>query len=87
MTVWNIVTVSLRQQVIPTGLFGRVNSVYRWIGTGSTAIGALIGGQIAFNINLRAPFLVGGTVILLAFAGGATKLSNERINAALARRH
>jgi predicted MFS family arabinose efflux permease len=47
-TTWNVVTVSLRQRVIPTELFGRVNSVYRFIGTGSIGIGALIGGQIAW---------------------------------------
>lgn len=31
---WNVVTVSLRQSVIPTELLGRVNSVYRffWLG-------------------------------------------------------
>ena len=83
-TVSNIVTVSLRQQIIPGAMFGRVNSVYRWIGTGSTAVGALIGGQLAFNFSLRTPFVVGGIVTLIAFALGARILSNERITAASA---
>jgi len=45
-TVWNVVTVSYRQRIIPAHLFGRVNSAYRFIGTGSVALGALIGGQL-----------------------------------------
>jgi hypothetical protein len=31
-TPWNIVTVSLRQQIVPSDLLGRVNSVYRMLG-------------------------------------------------------
>lgn len=56
-TVWNVLTVSLRQRLIPAELFGRVNSVYRFFGTGTSAIGALIGGQIAFHFGLRATYL------------------------------
>ena len=56
-TTWNVITVSMRQRLIPSELFGRVNSVYRFIGTGSTAFGALIGGQIAFTFGLRATYL------------------------------
>ncbi len=65
-TTWNVITVSMRQRLIPPELFGRVNSVYRFIGTGSTAIGALIGGQIAFSFGLRATYLASGFVLLVA---------------------
>jgi len=84
-TVWNIVSVSLRQRIIPSQLFGRVNSVYRWIGTGATAIGAVIGGQLAFHLGLRAPWILGGITIMVAFAFGAKFLSERRIEASLAR--
>lgn len=67
-TVWNVITVSMRQRLIPVELFGRVNSVYRFIGTGTTAIGALIGGQIAFNFGLRATYLASGAVLLTSLA-------------------
>ena len=40
--------------------------MYRFIGTGSTAIGALIGGQIAFEFGLRATYLASGFVLLVA---------------------
>lgn len=65
-TVWNVITVSMRQRLIPIELFGRVNSVYRFIGTGTTAIGALIGGQIAYNFGLRATYLASGVLLLFA---------------------
>ena len=32
--VWNVITVSLRQSIIPDGLLGRVNSVYRFFAWG-----------------------------------------------------
>ena len=76
-TTWNVVTVSLRQRVIPTELFGRVNSVYRCIGTGSIGIGALIGGQIAYSTNLRMPFLVAAIIGLGALAIGRPTLYRE----------
>jgi len=56
-TTWNVVTVSLRQRIIPAELFGRVNSVYRFLGTGSIALGAIAGGQIAYRFGIRAPYL------------------------------
>jgi len=85
-TTWNVLTVSLRQRLIPPELFGRVNSVYRFIGTGSTAIGAVVGGQIAFGLGLRATYLVSGTILLavLAISGpsllryGSTYMAPER---------
>ena len=76
-TTWNVVTVSLRQRVIPSELFGRVNSVYRFIGTGSIGIGALIGGQIAYATNLRMPFIVAATICLGALAIGGPTLFRE----------
>jgi len=64
--VWNVVTVSLRQSVIPDQLLGRVNSVYRFLGWGGMPIGALIGGLLASSNGLRAPFWVGGVALLIA---------------------
>lgn len=44
--LWNIVTVSYRQRMIPDELLGRVNSVYRFFGWGGIPIGAVLGGAI-----------------------------------------
>jgi predicted MFS family arabinose efflux permease len=70
-TTWNIITVSLRQRLIPPELFGRVNSVYRFLGTGSTSIGAVIGGQLAYRYGLRATYLVSGALLLTALVVAA----------------
>ncbi|MEL6981297.1 MAG: MFS transporter, partial [Actinomycetota bacterium] len=42
--LWNVITVSLRQTIIPDRLLGRVNSVYRFFAWGMMPIGALLGG-------------------------------------------
>jgi MFS family permease len=65
-TVWNTVTVSLRQRIVPPALFGRVNSVYRWLVWGSISIGAAIGGIVAREFGLRAPFFFGAGSGVLA---------------------
>ncbi|MCP4964007.1 MAG: MFS transporter, partial [bacterium] len=42
--LWNVITVSFRQTVIPDELLGRVNSVYRFFAWGMMPLGALLGG-------------------------------------------
>jgi MFS family permease len=61
-TLWNIVTVSLRQQVVPSELLGRVNSVYRMLGWGLIPLGALTGGLVAHAFGLRASYPVAGVL-------------------------
>jgi MFS family permease len=68
ITVWNVVTVTLRQQLIPADRFGRVNAVYRWLGAVASAVGVALGGWVAYATNLRAPFIVGGAITLVAAA-------------------
>jgi MFS family permease len=65
VTLWNIGTVSLRQQLVPAAMFGRVNSVYRWFAWGSLPIGAVIGGIIAQNSNQRMPYLAAALCIAI----------------------
>jgi MFS family permease len=60
---WNVVTVSLRQAIIPDRLLARVNSVYRLLAWGTMPIGAALGGLLADLFGLRAPFLVGAAVV------------------------
>lgn len=64
--VWNVITVSLRQAIIPDEILGRVNSAYRFIGWGAIPLGALAGGLLADHFGLRAPFVVGGVGLLVA---------------------
>ncbi len=66
ITVWNVATVTVRQRVIPADRFGRVNGVYRWLGAAAGALGVAAGGFVAYATNLRAPFLTGGAITLIA---------------------
>lgn len=61
-TMWNVVTVSLRQQLVPAGLLGRVNSVYRLLGWGLIPVGAVAGGLLAHRFGLRVPYPVAGVL-------------------------
>jgi len=67
--VWNVLTFALRQTLIPEGLLGRVSSAYRLVGVGSGALGAVIGGLLARELGLTAPFWFAAAVTLaVAFA-------------------
>jgi hypothetical protein len=61
-TLWNIVTVSLWQQIVPSDLLGRVNSVYRMLGWGLIPLGALTGGLLAHELGLCAPYPIAGVL-------------------------
>jgi len=65
-TVWNTVTVSLRQRIVPPHLFGRVNSSYRWMVWGAISVGSALGGIVAHQYGLRAPFFVGAGFAVIA---------------------
>ncbi|HJQ01052.1 MAG TPA: MFS transporter [Jatrophihabitans sp.] len=67
--VWNVVTVSLRQRLVPAELLGRVTSSYRVIGLGAMPVGAALGGVLAKGYGLHMPYLVSGLVLAAATIG------------------
>ncbi|HSJ92166.1 MAG TPA: MFS transporter [Ilumatobacter sp.] len=68
ITTWNVATVTVRQRIIPSERFGRVNAVYRWLGAAASAVGIAAGGFVAYATDLRAPFLLGGAITVVAAA-------------------
>ena len=83
VTMWNVVTVTLRQRIVPAELLGRVNSAYRMLGWGLMPLGALAGGFIAHAAGLRAAYVVAGVLsgaallaALPALAGAASGSSS-----------
>ncbi|HEY7430886.1 MAG TPA: MFS transporter [Streptosporangiaceae bacterium] len=80
VTMWNVVTVSLRQRVVPAHLLGRVNSVYRMLGWGLMPMGALAGGFVAHAAGLRAPYIVGGLLCGLSLLAATPLLLAARRN-------
>ena len=91
VVLWNVITVSLRQRIIPGHLLGRVNSVFRFFGWGTISIGTLIGGLMVSGLQsglgrewaLRTAFLVAGAVylVLLIPLGGLTQRSISEASA------
>jgi MFS family permease len=66
---WSVISVSLRQELIPARLLGRVNSAYALFGFGSLSLGAVAGGVLAARYGLTAPFwcsFVAMTLLTLA---------------------
>jgi MFS family permease len=91
--LWNVITVSLRQTIIPDHLLGRVNSVYRFFAWGMMPIGAVLGGVLVAvtdsvasrDLALRMPWFIAGVMHIVLFVFAAPKLTTARIAAARAR--
>jgi predicted MFS family arabinose efflux permease len=90
--LWNVITVSLRQTIIPPHLLGRVNSVYRFFAWGMMPIGAALGGATVAIVAtfagrewaLRSTWLLSAAIHFGLFIFGRTKLTTEKIEAARA---
>ena len=90
--LWNVITVSLRQAIIPSRLLGRVNSVYRFFAWGMMPIGAVIGGLTVLVVDtfasrdwaLRTTWLVCAVIHVWLYLWGRAALTTERLEAARA---
>lgn len=89
--LWNVITVSLRQTIIPDELLGRVNSVYRFFAWGMMPIGLGVGGGLVSLAEalgagrvtaLRTPWWFAGASFILLFIYAAPKLTTEKMEAA-----
>jgi hypothetical protein len=63
--VWNVLTMSLRQGLIPQLMFGRVQGAYRTVVWGAIPVGALAGGAVANVLGVAAVFVVSGAGLLV----------------------
>jgi predicted MFS family arabinose efflux permease len=61
-----VVTISIRQDEIPAGMFGRVNGAFRVIINGISSLGGVLGGVLATVYGLRAPLLVSAATMTVA---------------------
>ncbi|HEY7261660.1 MAG TPA: MFS transporter [Trebonia sp.] len=81
VTMWNVVTVTMRQRIVPPELLGRVNSVYRMVGWGLMPVGALVGGFVADVAGLRAPYVVAGVISVVALLAALPALAGSASDA------
>jgi MFS family permease len=64
--VWNVVSVSTRQRMIPDALLGRVNSLYRLLAWGMMPVGLVLSGVV---VSLGELVTSRGTALVLPFWG------------------
>ncbi|WP_157988062.1 MFS transporter [Jiangella endophytica] len=68
VAAWNVLSVTTRQELVPSRLLGRTHGAWRAFGWGLMPIGTLAGGLLG-AIDLRLPFIVGGIGIAVAAFG------------------
>jgi predicted MFS family arabinose efflux permease len=87
VVLWNVITVSLRQALIPDRMLGRVNSVYRFLGWGMIPVGSFLGGVVVAAAEpplgrewaLRAPFVFAALVQAVLFLYARPRLNSAKI--------
>ena len=65
-TWWNVVSITLRQRIVPAELLGRVTAVYRMVAFCAAPLGAVGAGFLAHRTDLRTPYVVMGVLQLAA---------------------
>jgi MFS family permease len=83
VTLGNVILQSLRQEVTPAALLGRVVSVYRLVGLGAIPVGALVGGLLG-RVDLQLPYLAGAAVLVLVWVQAARLVRGGAIDRARA---
>jgi MFS family permease len=63
--VWNVLTLALRQRLIPDEMLGRVGASYRFLVFLGMPFGALVGGLLANEFGVRSAIFVSGSVLVL----------------------
>lgn len=90
IAIWNVPWGSLRQQIVPPEMFGRVLGVIRTLTWGLFPIATVVGGWMG-RADLRMPFWIGGAVVVLTalvsarlVVAGTRRAGAESLSAAAA---
>lgn len=80
IVVWNVLTIALRQRLIPDHLLGRVGSSYRFLAFLGMPVGALLGGLLANTFSIRSALAAAGTALVAIAAITLLALRNINTN-------
>lgn len=81
VSVWNVPWGSLRQELVPGYLLGRITGMTRTVIWGLFPIAGVLGGLLS-RIDLRVPFWVGGAIIVVVSLSAARLLLSASIQKA-----
>ena len=84
IVLWNVITVSLRQSIVPDHLLGRVNSAYRLLAWGPIPLGAAVGGFMGRVFGVRSPWYLAAGALMLAAVAALPVVNTRTIEAARA---
>lgn len=81
-TIWNVLTVSYRQRIVPEEMLGRVNSIYRLLAWGPLPVGSLLGGLVVTvsetltdrETALRTPLMIAALIASALTVFGVVRL-------------
>jgi MFS family permease len=77
---WNVITVSLRQRIVPDELLGRVNAGYRLLAWGTMPIGAALAGVTASQFGLQATFAIAAAISAVCLPIVFVAATDRRLN-------
>ncbi|MEU8892565.1 MFS transporter [Streptomyces sp. NPDC048442] len=84
--LWNVTVVTLRQQLVPDELLGRVSSASRLIGWGGMPLGAAVAGVLAQTVGPRPVFALGALACAALLIPFLRVIREDAIRAAVASR-
>ncbi|GGS12181.1 MFS transporter [Deinococcus sedimenti] len=74
-----VVRVSLRQQLVPPDLRGRVGGAYRFVVSCAAPLGAFLGGMVGQTLGLRETFAIAGGLALVVAVLFVGRVNNRAI--------
>ncbi|MEU8435250.1 MFS transporter [Streptomyces sp. NPDC029216] len=77
--IQTVQVVTLRQQIVPNELMGRVTAAYRSVAVGAFTVGGIAGGLVAKFFGIPAAFYAGGTAMALTALAVLPVLNDKRL--------
>jgi MFS family permease len=80
ITLWNVTVISLRQELVPDAMRGRIAGSSRLVTWGTQPLGALMGGALAAAFSLQAPLMFAAVLFALNGVVAGLKITPQAIS-------